>query len=194
MKHFYLLICLIVFSTSIHAEETLDKKILDKITKRDPICTACRFIIQKASSNFINKSKVYEITTFDILPPPEWHVAVDADGKIFALDRRNIDDWNHVISQESLSLDQDAKVIEYAKFFLATTMNQSEFIDKLLESEIKRIEEKEKKKIDSETKITRSGDKIQILFYANDTQGDLQQWNLVLKINGEIIKLQERSF
>ena len=73
-------------------------------------------------------------------------------------------------------------------------MNQSEYIEKLLKGEVDRIEAKEKKKIDNETKIVRSNDKIQIVFYANDTQGDLQQWNLVLSQNGEIVKLQERSF
>ena len=133
-------------------------------------------------------------STFDILPPPAWHVAI-RDGKdIYPLDRRKVDEWNEVITHEKIMLDKDPKVIEYAKFFLATTMNQSEYIDKLLESEVKKIEAKEKKKIDRETKIVRTADKIQIIFYANDTQGDLQQWNLVLKETGEIVKLQQRSF
>jgi hypothetical protein len=167
---------------------------LEKITKKDAICSSCRFIVQKKTSTWIKKHDLYAVTTFDILPPPEWNLAVNDKKTIYALDRRNLDDWNQVILAENLSLDKDAKIIEYAKFFLSTTMNQSEFIDKLLESEIKRIEEKEKKKIDAETKIVRSADKIQIVFYANDTQGDLQQWNMVLKNDGEIVKLQQRSF
>ncbi len=176
------------------AEQTLETKLLEKITKKDPICTSCRFIVQKKSSSWIKKHDVYAVTTFDILPPPEWNLAVNDKKTIYSLDRRNLDDWNKVILEEKVNLEQDSKVIEYAKFFLSTTMNQSEFIDKLLESEIKRIEEKEKKKIETETKIVRSADKIQLLFYANDTQGDLQQWNLVLKNDGEIVKLQQRSF
>ncbi|MEZ4845720.1 MAG: hypothetical protein R2877_01745 [Bdellovibrionota bacterium] len=59
---------------------------------------------------------------------------------IYPLDRRKIDDWNFVMSNEKIMLDQDAKIIGYAKFFLSTIMNQSEFIDKLMESEVKRIE------------------------------------------------------
>ncbi len=168
--------------------------LLEKIKKNDPICSSCRFIVQKLNTPWIKKMEVYEITTFDILPPPAWHVATSSAEKIYFLDRRNIDDWNFVLTHENTILDKDAKVIDYAKFFLSTTMNQSKYVEKLLEAEIKRIEEKEMKKIDPGTKIVRSGDKIQILFYASDTQGDLQQWNMVLKTNGEIVKLQQRSF
>ena len=190
--HFFIL--LIFVSTGWASENALEKQILEKITKTDPICTSCRFIVQKKKSDWIKKHVLYEITTFDILPPPAWHVAI-RDGKdIYPLDRRKVDEWNEVITHEKVMLDKDPKVIEYAKFFLSTTMNQSEYIDKLLESEVKKIEAKEKKKIDAETKIVRTADKIQIIFYANDTQGDLQQWNLVLKETGEIVKLQQRSF
>jgi|JI10StandDraft_1071094.scaffolds.fasta_scaffold149267_4 hypothetical protein len=194
MKEKLLLLFLFLIPASAGAEQTLEQKILEKITKKDAICSSCRFIVQKKTSTWIKKHDLYAVTTFDILPPPEWNLAVNDKKTIYALDRRNLDDWNQVILAENLSLDKDAKIIEYAKFFLSTTMNQSEFIDKLLESEIKRIEEKEKKKIDAETKIVRSADKIQIVFYANDTQGDLQQWNMVLKNDGEIVKLQQRSF
>lgn len=194
MKEKLLLLFLFLIPASAGAEQTLEQKILEKITKKDAICSSCRFIVQKKTSTWIKKHDFYAVTTFDILPPPEWNLAVNDKKTIYALDRRNLDDWNQVILAENLSLDKDAKIIEYAKFFLSTTMNQSEFIDKLLESEIKRIEEKEKKKIDAETKIVRSADKIQIVFYANDTQGDLQQWNMVLKNDGEIVKLQQRSF
>lgn len=189
---------ILLFSTFALAQEpaslSIEKQILEKITKTDPICKSCRFIVQKKSSTWIKNHDFYEITTFDILPPPAWHMAVRNNKEILAMDRRKIDDWNAVVSNEQIKLNDDAKVKEFAKFFLSTTMNQSEFIDKLLESEIKKIEAKEKKKIDSETKINRSADKIQIIFYANDTQGDLQQWNMVFKDNGEIVKLQQRSF
>ena len=171
----------------------IEKSIVEKIKKTDPVCSSCRMIVQNKNSEWIKNHRLYEITTFDILPPPVWHFA--AKGKdIYPLDRRKIDDWNFVMSNEKIILDQDSKVLNYAKFFLSTTMNQSEFIDKLLESEVKRIEAKELKKIDRETKILRSGDRIQVMFYANDTQGDLQQWNLVLKETGEIIKVQQRTF
>jgi hypothetical protein len=179
---------------TVWAQDTMiEKSIIEKIKKTDPICTSCRMIVQKKNSTWIKKHTLYEVTTFDILPPPAWNVAIK-DNEIFPLDRRRLDDWNFVMTNEKIMLDQDTKIVDYVKFFLATTINQSEFIDKLLESEVKRIESKEKKKIDRETKINRSADKIQIVFYANDTQGDLQQWNVVLKENGEIVKLQQRSF
>jgi hypothetical protein len=194
MKKKLYFIFLFLISSICKADEGLEKKLLEKITKKDPICTSCRFIVQKKKTDWIKKHDFYEVTTFDILPPPVWNMAVNDKQLIYALDRRNIEDWNRVILDEKIMLDQDSKAIEYSKFFLSTTMNQSEFIDKLLDSEIKRIEEKERKKIETETKIIRSGDKIQIIFYANDTQGDLQQWNMVFKDNGEIVKLQQRSF
>ncbi|MCC7460619.1 MAG: hypothetical protein IT286_04875 [Proteobacteria bacterium] len=175
------------------AQDGIEKTIIEKIKKTDPVCTSCRMIVQEKTSPWIKNHKLYEVTTFDILPPPAWNIAVK-DKEIIPLDRRKIDDWNAVMMNEKIMLDKDERVVQYVKFFLSTTMNQSEYIDKLLESEVKRIEAKEKKKIDRETKINRSADKIQVVFYANDTQGDLQQWNVVLKETGEIVKLQQRSF
>lgn len=197
MKLACLILLLFITSTSFAAETkvgTIEEKIIEKITKTDPICKTCKFIIQKKKYDLIANHEVYEITTFDILPPPAWHIAVRNGKDLFFMDRRKIDEWNDVILHEKINLDKDDKIINYAKFFLSTTMNQSEYIDKLLKGEIDRIEAKEKKKIDAETKIVQSDSKIQIVFYANDTQGDLQQWNLVLNKNGEIVKLQERSF
>lgn len=175
------------------AVPSLNAQLIEKVKKTDPVCTNCNFIVQKKKYDLIANHDVYEVTTFDILPPPAWHIAVRGKELLF-MDRRKIDDWNNVISHEKIKLDQDSKVVTYAEFFLSTTMNQSEYISKLTKGEIEKIEAKEKKKIDAETKIVRSDKKIQIVFYANDTQGDLQQWNLVLSENGEIIKLQERSF
>ena len=185
----------LLISNAFAAEkQSIESKIIEKITKTDPICSNCKFIIQKKKYALIANHEVYDVTTFDILPPPAWHVAVRNGKDLFFLDRRKVEEWNDVMTHEKIKLNDDAKVIDYAKFFLATTMNQSEYIDKLLKGEIDRIEAKEKKKIDIENKIVRTGDKIQIVFYANDTQGDLQQWNLVLNQTGEIIKVQERSF
>lgn len=194
MKFLRALILLSLIQVTWAQDADLEKKILERITKVDPVCKSCRFIVQKKSTSWIKNHTIYEITTFDILPPPAWHVAVKDGKEIYPLDRRKIDEWNEVISREKIMLDKDSKIIDYAKFYLSTTMNQSEYIDKLKQSEIKLIESKEKKKIDSETKIVRTADKIQVIFYASDTQGDLQQWNMVLKETGEIVKLQERSF
>jgi adenylate kinase family enzyme len=188
-----LLIIWMMIQTSWAQDSAIEKNILEKIKKTDPVCKSCRMIVQQKKSPWVKNHTLYEVTTFDILPPPAWSVAVK-DKEIFSLDRRRIDDWNAVMMNEKIMLDKDPKVVDYVKFFLSTTMNQSEYIDKLLESEVKRIEAKEKKKIDREAKINRSADKIQIVFYANDTQGDLQQWNVVLKENGEIVKLQQRSY
>lgn len=190
MKRLFLILFLI---QPAWAQDSIENSIVEKIKKIDPVCTSCRMIVQKKTSNWLKNHTLYEVTTFDILPPPAWNVAIK-DKEIILLDRRRIDDWNAVMMNEKIMLDKDEKVVQYVKFFLSTTMNQSEYIDKLLESEVKRIEAKEKKKIDQETKIIRSADKIQVVFYANDTQGDLQQWNLVLKETGEIVKLQQRSY
>lgn len=187
----------LLISVAIAAETkpaSLQDQIIEKVIKNDPICKTCKFIVQKKLYDLIANHDVYEVTTFDILPPPAWHVAVRNGKDLLFMDRRKIEDWNDVIAHEKINLEKDDKVIQYTKFFLSTTMNQSEYIDKLLKGEIDRIEAKEKKKIDAETKIVRSDDKIQIVFYANDTQGDLQQWNLVVNKNGEILKIQERSF
>ena len=197
MKMMRFTILLLLASTSFAAEtpkSSLQDQIIEKVIKNDPICKTCKIIVQKKKYDFIVNHEVYEVTTFDILPPPAWHVAVRNGKDLLFLDRRKVDDWNNVIAHEKIDLDKDDKVVQYTKFFLSTTMNQSEYIDKLLKGEIDRIEAKEKKKIDAETKIVRSDDKIQIVFYANDTQGDLQQWNLVLNKTGEILKIQERSF
>ncbi len=181
-----------VFAAQVSKE--IRTKILEKIGKTNPVCAACQYVFQQPKSSLIAKHKLYQVSTFDLMPPPSWTFAIDGKGEIFSLDIKNTDDWNKVMQGEKISLRKDGNVIEFAKFFISMTMAQSVFIDKLLPGEIKLVESKEKKKISATTKVVRSGQKIQILFYAKDMQGDLQQWNMILKSNGEIIKLQERSF
>lgn len=198
MKKFPIYLFVILFSSISWSVEkvspsNVETRILEKIVKNDPICTHCNLIVQKTESPWLKNHDFYEVVTFDILPPPAWHFAVKGSEILF-MDRRNLEDWNKVITDEKMKLDSDTKIIDYVKFFLSTTMNQSEFIEKLSQSEINRIEAKEKKKIDAEMKISQTDNKIQVLFYANDTQGELQQWNMVVRNNGEILKLQERSF
>jgi len=175
------------------ADTTIEIRITENIAKTDPICSTCNLIIKKTNSLLLKDYVIFEVTTFDVLPPPFWHFAVK-DDKMFSLDRRNLSDWNQVILSEKMNLDTDQKILDYAKFFLSTTMNQSQFIDKLSQGEVNQIESKDKKKTDPSTKITHADKKIQIVFYANDLQGGLQQWNLVLDGTGEILKLQEKNY
>lgn len=196
MKNFFY-ISLFLFIGFIHspvgADSTIESKMIEKMIATDPVAKDFQFISQTIQTDFIKNHIVYEFTTFDLLPLPAWHFAVKKD-KIFMLDRRNLPEWNDVIAAETITLSKNEDVVRYVKFFLAMTMNQSQFIDKLLPLEISRIEAKDKKKPDEQIKITRTVDKIQVIFYARDAQGDLQQWNLILKNNGEILKLQERSY
>ena len=171
---------------------SIETKIMEKITKDNSVCANCHFAIQKISDPRIPRD-LYEVTTFDIIPPPAWHVAV-VNNKIYVLDHKQIDDWNIVMANNLPKIESDPDVISYAKFFLNMTMSQSQYIEKLNPSEVKKIEDKQKVKTDAQAKITRTDDKIQIQFYANDAQGDLQQWNLIFEKTGHILKLQERSF
>lgn len=194
-KYPYIVLLVMSFSPAFAKtiEPTIESKMIEMIETSDSLTKNFHLISQKIQADLITGYDIYEITTFDVLPPPAWHFAVQKE-KILRLDRRNLMDWNEVISNEALKLDKNEQIVKYVKFFLQMTMNQSEFIDKLLPMEISRIETKDKKKPDVQIKITRTTDKIQVLFYARDTQGDLQQWNLILKNNGEILKLQERSY
>ena len=176
---FFLIFCLLYPQVGLSNTAGIEKILNIEVKKLDPVCKACRLTIQTRKSSWIKNSILYRISTFDIFPPPVWH-AVLKDDRVLFLDRRRVDDWNQVIQDEAVRLEKK-DAVSYAKFFLRMTMSQSEFIDKLTPGELRIIATKTKKKVQRSSKITLTSEKIQIVFYARDLQGELQEWNMIFK-------------
>ena len=95
---FFILLFMIPVAWSADVKpQNIEPKIIEKIAKTDPICSTCKFIIQKKKYDWIKNHEVYEITTVDILPSPAWHIAVRNDKELVFLNHRKRENWNDMM-------------------------------------------------------------------------------------------------
>jgi hypothetical protein len=157
-------------------------------------CPKCLLFAVPTKGALIRVHRLFFVSTLDRTPPPLWTVAVSPSGKTYLLNSKDTKDWNAMIKEETLTLSTDDDVKAFAKMFLDLAAGRSLYIPKLTIVEIRRVEKSGVKSPATETRITRSKERIGLSFYAKDVTGALQLWNLILSPNGQITKVEVKEY
>ena len=170
-----------------------ESQIEELIRSKYPFCKSCQLVMRKSTIPMIQNQWIFEVTTLDIMPHPLWNVVVTPNKKALLLSFNETKQWNEMIQNETLVLKSNEDIVMFAKTFVRLTSPQSLFLDSIDSPELKKIEKLEKKSVDRKPKITKTSDKIQVVFYAFFPQGAFQQWNLVFTPKGLVTKVTTKT-
>jgi len=149
------------------------------------------FVSQISNLKLITKHKVYSVSSASSIPLSSWKVVVDEKGGTSILSYSDIENLNKFIASEMIDLNSKKDFQNYIDLFIILAANNSKLIE---ESDLKdktRIKDEF-----AETKIASkieeiAGEQIRIRFFSSTPTGSIKMWNLVIKANGEIKKLNK---
>lgn len=157
-------------------------------------CEKCVFFGVPTKNPLVRKHLLYLVSTLDRIPPPYWTVAVSNTGKPLILEPQKLEGWNELFANEKLVLKTPEEYEQLAKGFLDLAVGKALYIDRLMSSEISRIEAKGDKIASPSLENKAGKDARQLTFYSKGLANVLQRWILTVKPNGQIISAQVRNF